>query len=116
MTSPATTIVTEQESPVLYLESHDGEWIAARGTSWACASGLRALFELADAKRIVFVSKQRADSSTYKVRLGRVCMCGCGNRSLLSPINSILCTALSRWLDKQIKAGRPNIGVRSLSP
>lgn len=116
MTNPATTAVAEQESPILYLESHDGSWRTKQGTGWACGSGLRALFELADAKRIVFVSKQRADRSTYKVRLGSACMCGCGTRRLLSPINSSLCNALSRWLDKQIKAGRPNIGVRILSP
>lgn len=109
--------ITEQESVILNLVDplHTGTryWKSASGNVWACADKLDELFQLSGDKRIVFVSKQRADSGTYKVSMSHLAD---GRCILRTPVRAELCRSLACWLHVQISEGRPNIGVRILSP
>lgn len=96
----------EVESPVLELGSWIDTWDSVEGgVNWICCAGLSKLFDLADADRIRLVAKRRASSTTYKVELDVL-------GGMIKPLDvNFLYDELYSWLQKQVKAGRPNIGV-----
>jgi hypothetical protein len=104
------TANNEAESPVLKLNTYGDPirlriWENRRNDPWCCFDQLKRLFEIDPAKNIVFVAKSKADKTTYEAALY-------DEEYIVEPINSQLYPLFGMWLKKQIKAGRPNIGVR----
>lgn len=103
-----TKTVKEVESPILEFDRNTGDYFNKKDQYlWCCAEKLTRLFDIDPykAKSIVFFAKAKADRSTYRARLNEF-------GSMLKPVDAMLYDSLSEWLQQQIKAGRPNIGVR----
>lgn len=100
--------VSEVESPTL---KYDRVWnsFARNGRDWICAPKIRSLFELGNASQIRLVAKAKGDRTTYAVEVE---VDQFGDTCLLAPIQAMLYDLLQDWLDEQINAGRPHIGVR----
>lgn len=99
---------TEVESPVLHRNACD-TFVTGNGYLWACADELENLFEIKDQERICFVAKARGDRHAYKVVLDDLRY---WKPDLVKPIRTSLWLSLGAWLKKQVRSGRPHIGVR----
>lgn len=105
------TEMSTKESPVLTLESNRyGSTIDYRdrtGKPWVCKDELSELFELNGARKIRIFSSSQERSDTYKavIRSGT-------HNLLINPLYTLIFKALGAWLEEQITAGRPHIGVR----
>jgi hypothetical protein len=85
-----------------------GDWCDETGYPWVCHMRLSPLFKLGrvDARtRIQFYACETSSTDTYECVIGKLAVV------LISPVRSSLWSALYRWLDRQIAAGRPHIGV-----
>lgn len=98
------------ESPILSLdrsELYPTSYLDSRRKLFVCKNELSALFDLNDAERICFYSSTRETSDTYEAEIFP------GTHNLLvKPLYTLIYRRFGKWLEKQIAAGRPHIGVR----
>lgn len=81
-------------------------WIDTKSQeSWCCHDALDELFDLESATRLAFVAKAKPDKTTYRVKLTPW-------NDLDKPQKRVLYPEFGEWLEQQIAAGRPNVGVR----